>query len=244
MSGKTKGLAGLALLALLSIPATVRGQAAAAAFQPVVGQIPDGAMLSVTPVVSADRRYVRMTLAPIFNTFSGFDTIGVPLAVGGGFGFGGFMGGNPPGSSGFMPGTPGGFSGSAEFGGGGPGGVGRMGGAGRGNIRGGGANGGAAGMTTGNLGFGYGMPGFGYGYGNTVGNNFGYANGPVYGPGIGYGLPISGANTGYGSPDNGMMMAGNGGAMNSATFQQGNTGNGLAPLAKTVKKQTTKKKRK
>jgi general secretion pathway protein D len=58
--------------------------AGAVAFQPIPSQILDGVNLNVTPVVSADRRYVRMTLAPFFNTFSGFDTISVPAAVGGG----------------------------------------------------------------------------------------------------------------------------------------------------------------
>ena len=34
-------------------------------------------------VVSADRRYVRMTLAPFFTGIEGFDTINDPAAVGG-----------------------------------------------------------------------------------------------------------------------------------------------------------------
>ena len=34
--------------------------------------------LTVTPVVSADRRYVRMTLTPFFNTINGFSTFTVP----------------------------------------------------------------------------------------------------------------------------------------------------------------------
>ena len=37
----------------------------------------------MTPVVSADRRYVRMTLSPFFTAIEGFDTIQVPAAVGG-----------------------------------------------------------------------------------------------------------------------------------------------------------------
>ena len=45
---------------------------------------PNGVTLQVTPVVSADRRYVRMTLSPNFNALEGFDTIQVPAAVGGG----------------------------------------------------------------------------------------------------------------------------------------------------------------
>jgi type II secretory pathway component GspD/PulD (secretin) len=56
----------------------------AVAFQPTVGTLPDGVIMFVTPVVSADRRYVRMTLTPFFQTFIQFDTISVPAAVGGG----------------------------------------------------------------------------------------------------------------------------------------------------------------
>ena len=55
----------------------------AAAFQPQVSSFPDGVQLFVTPVVSADRRYVRMSLSPIFTTFLGFDTFNVPVLVGG-----------------------------------------------------------------------------------------------------------------------------------------------------------------
>ncbi len=39
--------------------------------------------LLVTPVVSADRRYVRMTLSPFFTAIESFYTISVPAAVGG-----------------------------------------------------------------------------------------------------------------------------------------------------------------
>jgi type II secretory pathway component GspD/PulD (secretin) len=35
-------------------------------------------------VVSADRRYVRMTMSPIFQTLIQFDTFTIPAAVGGG----------------------------------------------------------------------------------------------------------------------------------------------------------------
>jgi type II secretory pathway component GspD/PulD (secretin) len=53
------------------------------AFFPNVTQFPSGVTLFVTPVVSADRRYVRMTLSPFFIVLEGFDTIQVPAAVGG-----------------------------------------------------------------------------------------------------------------------------------------------------------------
>ncbi len=62
--------------------------AGAVAFSPTVSTFPDGVFMSVTPVVSADRRYVRMTLSPTFNVLQGFDTFTIPAAVGGG-GFGG-----------------------------------------------------------------------------------------------------------------------------------------------------------
>ncbi len=54
------------------------------AFVPQVQSFPNGVQLQVTPVVSADRRYVRMTLSPNFTAIEGFDTIQVPAAVGGG----------------------------------------------------------------------------------------------------------------------------------------------------------------
>jgi type II secretory pathway component GspD/PulD (secretin) len=56
----------------------------AVAFQPVPAQVFDGVFLEVLPVVSADRRYVRLTMAPFFSQIDGFDTFPVPAAVGGG----------------------------------------------------------------------------------------------------------------------------------------------------------------
>ncbi len=53
------------------------------AFVPTPSPLPNGVVLNVTPVVSADRRYVRLTIAPVFNTIAGFTTIQVPAAVGG-----------------------------------------------------------------------------------------------------------------------------------------------------------------
>lgn len=70
------------------------------AYTPIVSPILNGAALTAQPVVSADRRYVRMTLNPYFNVVNGFTTYSAPIgAVGGGFpgafggGFGGFGGG-------------------------------------------------------------------------------------------------------------------------------------------------------
>ncbi len=53
------------------------------AFVPTPAPLPNGVTLTVTPVVSADRRYVRLTISPLFNTIAGFTTINVPAAVGG-----------------------------------------------------------------------------------------------------------------------------------------------------------------
>ena len=58
--------------------------AGAVAFSPTPAAINDGVFLNVTPIVSADRRYVRMTLTPNFTTVEGFATFVVPAAVGGG----------------------------------------------------------------------------------------------------------------------------------------------------------------
>jgi hypothetical protein len=69
----------------------VRGQAVG--FQPVVGSFPSGTTLDVTPAVTADRRYVRMSVNPFFNNLLGFDTFSVPAAVTGGAGVNGAIGG-------------------------------------------------------------------------------------------------------------------------------------------------------
>ena len=53
------------------------------AFVPQPEMLVNGVTLQVTPVVSADRRYVRLSLSPFFQTVNGFTTIQVPGAVGG-----------------------------------------------------------------------------------------------------------------------------------------------------------------
>ncbi len=53
------------------------------AFVPTPTPLFIGPTLSVVPVVSADRRYVRMSMTPQFNSLNGFTTIQVPAAVGG-----------------------------------------------------------------------------------------------------------------------------------------------------------------
>jgi hypothetical protein len=64
----------------------------AIAFVPNIGFIPSGATMTVTPAVSADRRYVRLTVEPFFNSLNGFSTFNVQGAVSGAGGLGGFGG--------------------------------------------------------------------------------------------------------------------------------------------------------
>jgi hypothetical protein len=70
------------MIQLLQLEASVRGQAIG--FQPVPAAFPNGPFLNVTPAVSADRRYVRMSLDVSFNVLNGFTTYTVPAAVSGG----------------------------------------------------------------------------------------------------------------------------------------------------------------
>ena len=77
------------LLFLLALAAPADTRAQAVGFMPGVSSFPNGVTLPVTPVVSDDRRYVRLTLAPQFNALEGFDNYSVPAAVSGGGGVGG-----------------------------------------------------------------------------------------------------------------------------------------------------------
>ncbi len=94
-------------------------QGAAIAYEPVVNWYLNGAALTATPVVSADRRYVRMTLNPYFNTVNGFTTYSAQVGavsgggvVGGGAGgFGGGGGGGGAGGFAGMNGAGGGMNG-------------------------------------------------------------------------------------------------------------------------------------
>lgn len=88
-------------LAVAAPVPSVRGQVA---FQPTVSSFPDGVTLGVTPVVSADRRYVRMGINPVFTGLQGFDSYSVPAAVGG-------FGGMPAGLNGVGGGGGGGRGG-------------------------------------------------------------------------------------------------------------------------------------
>jgi hypothetical protein len=69
----------------------------AVGYQPVIQWLPEGANISITAVVSADRRYVRITSYPMFsgvsevNTFN--TTSGVSTSQSGGTGNSGYSGG-------------------------------------------------------------------------------------------------------------------------------------------------------
>ena len=122
MQGWKWQFAACGLLTLLA-PATAGAQG--------IGVIPDGVFLDATPAVSADRRYVRLTVNPMFSTVNGFQTFPVPAAVGGGgggvgfgggglgFGGGGLGGGglaNGGGGGLFGPGAAGGPNGPVDYG--------------------------------------------------------------------------------------------------------------------------------
>jgi hypothetical protein len=82
----------LGLFALLGgLPNVATAQIA---YVPDVGYVPTGVTMTVTPVVSADRRYVRLGVNAFFNDLNGFTTLSFPGgAVGGGnFGGGGVAG--------------------------------------------------------------------------------------------------------------------------------------------------------
>jgi hypothetical protein len=106
------GMTGFLLLAVGS-----RAEAQIA-YVPGIGFIPSGETMTVTPAVSADRRYVRLSVDAFFNSFNGFTAFNIPAAVGGG-GFGG-VGGGFAGMNGVI--GQGGFGGGgAGFGGAGNG---------------------------------------------------------------------------------------------------------------------------
>jgi hypothetical protein len=106
------GLAALALAAGALGGASARGQGSVA-FAPTIATFPDGVMMNATPVVSADRRYVRLGVSPVFTGLIGFDTFIIPAAVRGGIGGGGIGGGIGGGGIG-----GGGIGGGFGFGGG------------------------------------------------------------------------------------------------------------------------------
>ncbi len=113
---------GVALLGVTaaSSPREARAQGAVG-FAPRVGVIPDGVQLGATPVVSADRRYVRLSLGVGFQTIDGFSNFPVPAAVSGGGANGGGLGGAGLGGLLGGGGAGAGGAGNAGAGGGGPG---------------------------------------------------------------------------------------------------------------------------
>jgi hypothetical protein len=114
MPARLLWLPALVIGTLLALSSTQPAQAQAIALSPVVSSFPNGVQLNATPVVSADRRYVRMSLNPQFTALERFNTYTIPIAAAAGGsgrgGFGGFGGGG------------GGFGGFGGFGGGGAGG--------------------------------------------------------------------------------------------------------------------------
>jgi tetratricopeptide (TPR) repeat protein len=110
----------------------------AAGYQPIITTLPEGTNMFAQAVVSADRRYVRVTATPLFSgvgqvtqfNFSGGGAQGTGGGGGGGMGGGGMGGGG-------MGGMGGGGMGGGGMGGGGMGGGGMGGGMGGGGMGGG-----------------------------------------------------------------------------------------------------------
>ena len=82
---------GLAIMWAESLPSYAFGQAVA--FTPTVGMAPNGSTMTVTPAVTADRRYVRLSVNPYFNVVNGFTSFNTPLGAVSGSGRGGLGGG-------------------------------------------------------------------------------------------------------------------------------------------------------
>jgi hypothetical protein len=124
------------------VPGTPFFRSGAVGYQPVITTLPEGTNMFAQAVVSADRRYVRVTATPLFSgvgqvTQFNFSGGGAQGTGGGGQGGGGMGGG----------GMGGGGMGGGGMGGGGMGGMGGggMGGMGGGGMGGGGMGGGGMG---------------------------------------------------------------------------------------------------
>jgi len=121
------------------VPGLPFGRGGATGYQPVISTLPEGTNVSAMAVVSADRRYVRATVTPLF---SGIGQVTQFNFSGGGArgGGGGGMGGGGMGGGGMGGGGMGGGMGGGGMGGGGMGGMGGggMGGGGMGGMGGGG----------------------------------------------------------------------------------------------------------
>jgi hypothetical protein len=89
------------------------------AFEPIIGSAPTGETMTVTPAVSADRRYVRLSVNGFFNTVNGFTSFTTPLGAVGGVGAsgGGLGGGGLGGGLGGLGGGLGGVGGLRSVGG-------------------------------------------------------------------------------------------------------------------------------
>ena len=107
-------------------------------FQPIITTLPEGTNLQAMAVISADRRYVRITSTPLFSGVGQVTTFN--FASGGAQGTGG-AGGGGMGGGGMGGGGMGGMGGGG-MGGMGGGGMGGMGGGGMGGMGGGGMGGG------------------------------------------------------------------------------------------------------
>ncbi len=95
------------------------GNGGAVTFDPVIAVVNSGTSLTVQAVASADRRYVRLTIIPVFTSvqpLSDATTITVGGTAGGGFG-GGLGGGGGGGGLGGGGGGLGGAGGGSFFGG-------------------------------------------------------------------------------------------------------------------------------
>ena len=117
------------------------GPGGAVGYQPIISTLPEGTNIATTAVVSADRRYVRVTPTPLFSGVGQVTTFNFAGggASGGGMGGGG-MGGGGMGGGGMGGGGMGGMGGGG-MGGMGGGGMGGMGGGGMGGMGGGGMGG-------------------------------------------------------------------------------------------------------
>ena len=112
------------------VPGLPFGRGGATGYQPVITTLPEGTNMSAMAVVSADRRYVRATVTPLFSgvgqvTQYNFSGGGARGSGGGGMGGGGMGGGGMGGGGmggGGMGGMGGGGMGGGGMGGGGMGG--------------------------------------------------------------------------------------------------------------------------
>jgi hypothetical protein len=103
MMSATKTMTGFALLVCTLVGGVQSSARAQIAYIPEVGFVPTGATMTVTPVVSADRRYVRLSVNAFFNNLNFFSTFSFPGgAVSGGQNFGGAGGGLNAGMNGVI----------------------------------------------------------------------------------------------------------------------------------------------